>query len=638
MTRYSLRTRLVAVVVAVTVFALLMGGLATWISLRAYLYSQLQDQLHGMAGGTASRYQSAINDGDTSIPMNPNQPTIGSHGGGSIGQQTLLNPDATVALDTRDYDKQVQDDSADGLSTPDLVLNLSATDARRLVAKQKSVIVITTIEGTNAFAESRLLSDGRVVAVALPTSDADDTLNRLIVLELAVGAAAVLATVGLGAYGVRVGLHPLTRVSHTAREIAANLKSHGSGLERRVAPGDPKTEVGQLTDALNTMLSAAQVAYAQRVENEDRMRRFLADASHELRTPLTSLRGYAELERMRAATPGAEDADATKDAFRRIETEGDRMARLVDDLLLLARTDQGSTAPELGPVAVDELLDEAADRAGAAYPARPFLVDTPQTGLVFVGDREVMLQVLGNLLRNAAIHTPGPRPIRLGARPDGKSVLLMIADEGPGMAPEQAAHAFERFWRADSGRTRATGGSGLGLAIVHALVTAQHGVVGLTSDVATGTTALVRMPGYLDRMGRLVHQPAPEARYTDQTTGNSVAQPGPFVAQSPFGPPSPFESQPQPEHQYPSRSGYGGRAQVDSATPRSTSTGRHAVIDADANETHHRSAWTRAGRSRHRATDDKTNHSQSWWTREDADWRRPDQAGPDDSPADGPTQ
>jgi two-component system OmpR family sensor kinase len=278
------------------------------------------------------------------------------------------------------------------------------------------------------------------------------------------------------------------------------------------------------------MLSEAQAAYAQRVENEDRMRRFLADASHELRTPLTSLRGYAELERLRAATIGAEDPAATQDALRRIETEGDRMARLVDDLLLLARTDQGSAARELGPVSVDELLDEAADRAGAAHPARPFVIDTPNTGLTVIGDREVLLQVLGNLLRNAAIHTPGPRPIRLGVRPDGRSVLLMVADEGPGMTPEQVAHAFERFWRADSGRTRATGGSGLGLAIVHALVTAQHGAVGMSSDVATGTTVLVRMPGLVDDAGRLVHEPTPEIypqQYLDPHTGahRSVSAP-----------------------------------------------------------------------------------------------------------------
>ena len=636
MTRYSLRTRLVAVVVAVTVFALLTGGLATWISLRAYLYGGLDGQLRGMTKDRARTLNMLIQD-DGSLSLDPTNMRliIGGHGpggpGDGLGQWTLLTTDASVNAAL----KNLETNYSTGDSSTDFILDLDSSDTQKLLDHQDRIYSVTTTDGQDVHVQSVLLDNNMPLAVAVRVSGIQDTLQRLILLELAVSGGAILAAVGLGAYGVRVGLHPLTRVSFTAREIAANLKSHGSGLERRVAPGDPKTEVGQLTDALNTMLSAAQVAYAQRVENEDRMRRFLADASHELRTPLTSLRGYAELERMRAATPGAEDADATKDAFRRIETEGDRMARLVDDLLLLARTDQGSSAPELGPVAVDELLDEAADRAGAAYPARPFVVDTPYTGLVFVGDREVMLQVLGNLLRNAAIHTPGPRPIRLGARPDRKSVLLLIADEGPGMAPEQAAHAFERFWRADSGRTRATGGSGLGLAIVHALVTAQHGVVGLTSDVATGTTALVRMPGYLDRMGRLVHQPVPEARYADQTVGGPVAQPGPFVAQSPFGPPSPFESQPQYEYQ--SRSGHGTRSPevIDSASNGST-TGRHAVVDADANETHHRSAWTRAGRSRHRADEEATDRS--WWTREQADWRRPDQAGPDDSPAGGRTQ
>jgi two-component system OmpR family sensor kinase len=618
MTRYSLRTRLVAVVVAVTVFALLAGGLATWISLRAYLYGQLDGQLDRMARGRAMYYQGYVNQGATSFELNPNQPAFddGPDDGGVVGQQTLINADGSIALDTRAYQIRANQAKSNGSPIPDLVLDLSSGDARKLADTQNQVMSITTSDGKDVLTESQMLSDGKVVAVALPVGAQNRILTRLVFLELAVSGAAVLAAVGLGAYGVRVGLQPLTRVSYTAREIAANLKSHGSGLERRVPGGDARTEVGQLTDAVNTMLSAAQVAYAQRVENEDRMRRFMADASHELRTPLTSLRGYAELERMRAATPGAEDADATKDSFRRIETEGDRMARLVDDLLLLARTDQGSSAPELGPVAVDELLDEAADRAGAAYPGRPFVIDTPTTGLTFIGDREVMLQVIGNLLRNAAIHTPGPRPIRLGARPDRKSVLLLIADEGPGMSPEQATHAFERFWRADSGRTRATGGSGLGLAIVHALITAQHGAVGLTSDVATGTTVLVRMPGLLDGLGRLVHQPAPDARYGDPLAGGPVAQPGLFVAQSPFGPPSPFDSQPP-----------SGVYRPDEVS--STGAGRHAEAGSNGSD-----RPARAGRN-HRNANQHRGHS-SWWTREEVDWRGPSQR--DDPPPGGRTQ
>jgi len=521
MTRFSLRARLVAVVVAVTIFALTAGGAATWIYLRTYLYNRLDGQLHEMADGRQHFLDGRIDAyGRLSFdPYDPRMVVPGGRDGG--GLQTILNQDGTILAEFGLYYAKYP--------SAEVVLTLSASDAKLLAGHTDQTFSMTA-GSKDVRAESRRLSNGLVVVVALSVEGVDNTLNRLIIVEVAATGAAILAAVGLGAYGVRAGLQPLTRVSNTAHEIAENLKRQGSGLERRVPPSDPRTEVGQLTDAVNTMLSAAQVAYAQRVENEDRMRRFLADASHELRTPLTSLRGYAELERLRAATVGAEDPAATQDALRRIETEGDRMARLVDDLLLLARTDQGSGAPQLGPVSVDELLEEAADRAGAAHPARPFVVDTPNTGLTLVGDREALLQVLGNLLRNAAIHTPGPRPIRLGARPDGRSVLLLVADEGPGMTPEQAAHAFERFWRADSGRTRATGGSGLGLAIVHALVSAQHGAVGLSSDVATGTTVLIRMPGLVDETGRLVQQPTPDVypqHYTDPHTGahRSVSAP-----------------------------------------------------------------------------------------------------------------
>ncbi|MFG1928152.1 sensor histidine kinase [Cryptosporangium sp. NPDC048952] len=519
MTRFSLRTRLVAVVVAVTIFALTAGGAATWLALRAYLYNRMDEQVHGMSGRYEETAEKIIENGFTSGVLLDSQ--LGPPRPSSAGLFTIVDPDGAPLLTqaespTQNFLLRLPQDDIDEL------LDISGTD--------HDTRTLTTTDGVSVVAMARPVQTGYILVVGLPTTDTDDSLTQLIVLELAVGGAAVLAAVALGAYGVRAGLQPLTRVSNTAHEIAENLKRHGSGLERRVPPSDPRTEVGQLTEAVNTMLSEAQVAYAQRVENEDRMRRFLADASHELRTPLTSLRGYAELERLRATTIGAEDPAATQDALRRIETEGDRMARLVDDLLLLARTDQGSSAPELGPVPVDELLDEAADRAGAAHPGRPFVVDTPNTGLVVVGDREALLQVLGNLMRNAAIHTPGPRPIRLGVRPDGNSVLLLVADEGPGMTPEQAAHAFERFWRADSGRTRATGGSGLGLAIVHALVAAQHGAVGLTSDVATGTTVLIRMPGLLDDAGRFVHQATPDyypQQYTDPQTGShrSVSTP-----------------------------------------------------------------------------------------------------------------
>jgi two-component system OmpR family sensor kinase len=527
--KFSLRTRLIAVVVAVTIFALTAGGTATWLALRASLYNRLNNDVEQQAGGASNSLQGQLDRGHTQLYFNDGPPGAKSRSTtlilvlDSSGRQRTLLPLNPGSPSTVGPDLDPAPDESDAVPT----LKLSSDDLSRLAATNGDPISLITTDGKEVHATWRPLhdEDGEplIAFVGIPTVVVDDTLTQLLLLELVVGGGAVLVAIGLGAYGVRAGLGPLTRVTSTAHEIAQNLSTRGSGLERRVPEGDPETEVGRLTDALNTMLSAAQAAYAVRVENEARMRRFLADASHELRTPLTSLRGYAELERLRTAA-GAEDPDATKDALRRIESEGDRMAKLVDDLLLLARADAAESdgdngAIALGPVQVAEVVGEAIDRARAAHPGREFRIDGDGTGLVAHADYETLLQVLGNLLRNAAIHTPGPRPIRIGARLDrggsgteDRAAAVTIADEGPGMSSDQADHAFDRFWRADSGRTRATGGSGLGLPIVHALVEAQHGSVSLFSRPDTGTTVTVRLPleslerNPIETVGRLAYR------------------------------------------------------------------------------------------------------------------------------------
>ena len=299
----------------------------------------------------------------------------------------------------------------------------------------------------------------------------------------------------VGAAGVRLGLRPLDRVTRTARTVAAELGPDGSGLDRRVPEADPNTEVGQLAEAVNTMLDAVEREYAARYESEQRMRRFLADASHELRTPLTSLRGYAELVRLR----GGLDEQAG-DSLRRIESEGTRMSRLVDDLLTLARSDRG-VAPERLPVDLAEVLDDAVAGLRAAHPGRDVRIRSA-VPLPVLGDRDQLAQVVGNVLTNAAVHATGGGPIEVGAdRLDGE-VVVRVADGGPGLPPVQAAQVFDRFWRADSARTRVRGGSGLGLSIVHALVTDHGGRVSFDSAVAGGTTVTVRLPG------RAGHPPA----------------------------------------------------------------------------------------------------------------------------------
>jgi len=249
------------------------------------------------------------------------------------------------------------------------------------------------------------------------------------------------------------------------------------------------TEAGELTAAFNTMLEVVETQFAARAASEQRMRQFLADASHELRTPLTSIRGYAELEGMRQRRVGtATDSDA----LSRIETEGTRMAVLVEDLLTLARGDQAQPTVA-APVDLSDLAREAAELTRVAYPRREIHAAI-EPGLTTVGDSTALLRAVRNVLTNAAIHTRPEGCIRVDAHRRHDATTITISDEGPGMAPEQAEHAFERFWRADQSRVRATGGSGLGLAIVESIITGHRGIVEMQTAVAAGTIITIRLP------------------------------------------------------------------------------------------------------------------------------------------------
>jgi two-component system OmpR family sensor kinase len=230
------------------------------------------------------------------------------------------------------------------------------------------------------------------------------------------------------------------------------------------------------------------------------MRQFLADASHELRTPLTSLRGYAELITMRERRDGVAREPETADALRRITDEGARMSRLVNDLLVLARSDSddragggdgGGPDTRATPVALDELAVDAVADLRAAHPDRSISLRARPSSVV-AGEPDQLRQVLANLLTNAAVHTGGDIRVEVD-RVDGQ-VLATVADDGPGLSAPQAAHAFDRFWRADTARTRVKGGSGLGLSIVDTLVSAHGGSIDFDTSPSSGTTVTVRFP------------------------------------------------------------------------------------------------------------------------------------------------
>lgn len=332
-----------------------------------------------------------------------------------------------------------------------------------------------------------------LTTVAIDMSDIQSTVRSLAWSQVAIGTAVLVVLGAAGYWVVHRSLRPLVEVEQTAAAIAAGQ------LDRRVPERDPRTEVGGLSVALNGMLAQIQQAMAssessaeQARMSEERMRRFITDASHELRTPLTTIRGFAELYRQGAAR----DVEML---ISRIESESRRMGLLVEDLLTLARLDVQRPL-EQHRVDLLSLAADAVHDAQAISPKRPInleILDGPGIPEV-VGDEARLRQVLGNLMANALQHTPDSArvTVRVGTVED--TAVLEVADEGPGMTADDAHRVFERFYRADSSRARASGGTGLGLSIVDSLVHAHGGRVVVTTSPGHGCCFRVSLPRVFD--------------------------------------------------------------------------------------------------------------------------------------------
>lgn len=325
----------------------------------------------------------------------------------------------------------------------------------------------------------------RVISVsALPLSGVNSTVAGLVRYVVVFGTAGLILVAVVGTWAVRRSLRPLRRVAATAHEVSRlRLDSGEVALATRV-PGqdtDPRTEVGRVGNALNLMLDNVATALTARHESELRVRRFVADASHELRTPLSSIRGYVELSlRERGELPAE-----VGHALTRVESEADRMSGLVEDLLLLARLDEGRPLESV-PVDLSALVVECLADARAVSPDHRWELDLPAEPLSTRGDGGRLRQVLLNLLTNARTHTPPGTSVRVGLRRDGAHVLLTVADNGPGVPADLQSEVFQRFARGDGSRNRAAGSTGLGLAIVQAVVEAHGGTV--TMDSTPGRT------------------------------------------------------------------------------------------------------------------------------------------------------
>jgi two-component system OmpR family sensor kinase len=345
-----------------------------------------------------------------------------------------------------------------------------------------------SVEGVGGISKYRMTDwpenslGGQFVVFAIPLTPVESTLSQLLQLEALIGLGVLGAIAVLALLIIRIGLRPLQKMGAVAQDIAAG------DLAKRVEPATSKTEIGRLGLALNGMLSQIEAAFEQRKASEQRLRRFIADASHELRTPLTSIRGYSEMLR-RGAEQSPNDADLAR---RRIEEESVRMSVLVDDMLLIARLDQGRPL-EKKPVDLQGIASDAAADARAVAPNREITLTSPGP-VVVEGDDTRLRQALGNLVRNALVHTPQQTAVEIAVSTEDGVGRMAVADHGPGLRPEEIKRIFEPFYRADPSRSRDSGGAGLGLSIVNAVVTAHGGQVRVKETSGGGATFEVELP------------------------------------------------------------------------------------------------------------------------------------------------
>ncbi|MFJ7059577.1 sensor histidine kinase [Streptomyces microflavus] len=513
---WTLRTRLVVAAVSLIAVVAAAIGSVTAIAFHSYMYDKLDDQLHSIA------VRAERPPGPQPVPDALREAgRLGFVGGGG---QPLGTFGALVGDDGDVTASKVVEDS--GLRSQESAKPLTGQQQRALEAEAPE-----TGEGTRSVelpglggyrVEAATTAEGRTVLVGIPTAEVSGALNTLILVEVCVTAAGLIAASLAGTVLVGVAMRPLRRVAATATRVAElPLHSGEVALLERVpdAEADPRTEVGQVGAALNRMLGHVGSALAVRQESETRVRQFVADASHELRTPLASIRGYAELTRRVTGREPSDSGSVTRHALGRIESEADRMTGLVEDLLLLARLDAGRPlsyeSTDLLPLVVDAVSDarvaDAATEADALHHWRLDLPDEPAGPVTVRADPARLQQVLVNLLANARTHTPPGTTVTVSVRRAparaGGPVALEVRDDGPGIPAELLPHVFERFARGDASRSRvadadagadaaagkATGSTGLGLAIVQAVVSAHGGRVRV--DSAPGRTVFaVELP------------------------------------------------------------------------------------------------------------------------------------------------
>lgn len=508
----SLRTRLVVSAVALIAVVCAVIGTVTTIALRSHLY----DQLDGSLGAVAMRASGPVPKPGEDIPggltEDSGEPlrfvSKGPQEVGTIGAVVEKDGSVGQALVSTEPDSGSYEPRSEGLDAAES----AALGSVPRDGKAHNV----DIPGRGGYRVKYTTGPHGDFLVGIPTAKVQNTLETLIIVEVSVTAAGLVAASLAGAAMVGVALRPLRRVAATATRVSElPLHSGEVTLYERVPDAAPNTEVGQVGAALNRMLDHVHSALHARQESETRVRQFVADASHELRTPLASIRGYAELTRRGRESTGPD----TRHALGRIESEAQRMTGLVEDLLLLARLDEGRDgmrsegggpgarlplsyqSTDLSPLVVDTVSD-----ARAAGPEHIWSLELPDEPALVLADAARLQQVVVNLLANARTHTPPGTKVTARVRWAGPGVCLEVEDNGPGISPDLLPHVFERFARGDASRSRNAGSTGLGLALVQAIVTAHGG--GVTVDSVPGRTVFtVALPAASEQVSQHVSGP-----------------------------------------------------------------------------------------------------------------------------------
>jgi two-component system OmpR family sensor kinase len=458
----SLRARLLVVTLGLVALALTAAGWATHAALESFLVDRVDRELV-----------------DARIPVTLDFGR--GRGPSSLPADSLVRLRSAEGRDLDGYDVRFSDSRTE-LALPDDVQPGFSTVDLPGAAGEYRLLSVTDGSPVARQLPPGLLPDGASLVIGVPLTDVNDTLGRLVMIELAVGAVTLGGLALLALWLVRIGLRPLEEIGVTADAIAAG------DLSQRVSDENPRTEIGRLGRTLNVMLTRIEESFAERRETERRLRQFVADASHELQTPLTSVRGYAELFRRGAA----QRPDDLATAMGRIEAEATRMGVLVDDLLLLARLDQGRPM-DPAPVDLTSLVGDLVADARAVEPDRPIALEAGAP-VTIQGDDLRLRQVVGNLLSNARAHTPPGTPVTVRTLIRDGEAVVEVADRGPGLPAEHAARVFERFFRADPSRARTSGGSGLGLSIVASIAEAHGGRAEVDSTPGEGAVFRVLLP------------------------------------------------------------------------------------------------------------------------------------------------